>query len=116
LTSRETSPENSGLRLARLPDDGAPVLAVTGELDVYEAPALRTELFAIVDEGHARVVVDCAGMGFIDSAGLAVLVDAQRRLAGHGGELVLRGLRLPARRIFEITDTIGLFTLEAPIS
>jgi len=116
VPSRDPSRGSSGLRLARLPADPAPVLVVTGELDVYEAPAFRQELFAIVDEGHERVIVDCAGMGFIDSAGLAALVESQRRVVGHGGELVLRGIRPSARRIFEITDTVELFTFEAPLS
>jgi anti-sigma B factor antagonist len=102
--------------LARLPADPAPVLVVTGELDVYEAPTFRNELFAMVDEGHGRVIVDCSGMGFIDSAGLAVLVEAQRRVGVHDGELVLRGLRPASRRIFEITDLVGLFTLENALS
>jgi anti-anti-sigma factor len=55
-------------------------------------------------------------MGFIDSAGLASLVEAQRRLAPHDGELVLRGLRPPSRRIFEITDLVGLFRFEDSLS
>jgi anti-sigma B factor antagonist len=100
------------LVLARLPADPAPVLVVTGELDVYEAPAFRAELSAIIDEGHRRVVIDCAGMAFIDSAGLATLVDAHRRLAANDGELVLRAVRPASRRIFEITDLVTLFAFE----
>jgi anti-sigma B factor antagonist len=95
-----------------LPADPAPVLVVSGELDVYEAPAFRAELLSIIDEGHRRVVVDCAGMAFIDSAGLAALVDAQRRLVGIDGQLVLRAVRPSSRRIFEITDLVTLFAFE----
>jgi anti-anti-sigma factor len=100
------------LALTRLPSDPAPVLVLTGELDVYEAPVFRSELFSIIDEGHRRVVVDCAGMAFIDSAGLATLVDAQRRLAANDGQLVLRAVRSSSRRIFEITDLVTLFAFE----
>jgi anti-sigma B factor antagonist len=91
------------------------VLVVTGELDVYEAPAFRTELFAILDEGHARVVVDCSGMSFIDSAGLAALVESQRRLAARDGQLVLRGVQPASRRIFEITDLTDAFVFEGAV-
>jgi anti-anti-sigma factor len=115
LTPRDTSRSTPGLELVRLPADPAPVLVVTGEVDVYEAPAFRAELFAIIDEGHRRVVVDCAGMAFIDSAGVAALVDARRRLDAHDGELVLRALRPASRRIFEITDLVGLFGFEEPV-
>ena len=116
MTSRETGHEAAGLTVERLPADPAPVLVVRGELDVYEAPAFRNELFSVIDEGHDRVVIDCSGMAFIDSAGLAALVEAQRRLSGHPGELVLRGVRPAARRIFEITDLVDLFSFEGAVS
>jgi anti-sigma B factor antagonist len=115
LTSRETGRGTPGLHLARLPADPAPVLVVTGELDVYEAPTFRAELFDILDEGHRRVVVDCAGVSFIDSAGLAALVEAQRRLDGRDGQLVLRGLHDATKRIFEITDLTDAFTFEGAV-
>jgi anti-sigma B factor antagonist len=89
-----------------------PVLVVQGEVGVYEASAFRHELFALVDEGHSRVVVDCSGLAFLDSAGLATFVDAQRRLSARDGELVLRDLRPSTRRIFEITDLVELFSFE----
>jgi anti-sigma B factor antagonist len=112
LTPRHVSHAPTGLQLTRLPADPVPVLVVRGEIDVYEAPAFRTALFALVDEGHRRVVVDCSGLAFLDSAGLATFVDAQRRLEARGGELVLRGLRAATRRIFEITDLAELFSFE----
>jgi len=109
LTAHDTS---RGFRVRRQPADPAPVLAVAGELDVYEAPGFRNELEAILDEGHRRVVVDCSAMTFIDSAGLAALVDMRRRLEAHDGVLVLRGLSPRSRRIFEITDLVRLFELD----
>jgi anti-sigma B factor antagonist len=114
-SSRDTDHSGPGLTLTRLPDDPAPVLVVSGELDVYEAPAFRSELFSIIDEGHPRVVVDCSGMAFIDSAGLAALVDAHRRVAANDGQLVLRGVRPSSRRIFEITDLVTLFAFEGAV-
>ncbi len=112
MTRRDAGRGPAALHLARLPADPEPVLVVTGEVDVYEAPAFRGELFDLVDEGHPRVVVDCSGLEFLDSAGLAAFVDAQRRLAARDGALVLRNLRPAARRIFEITDLVELFSFE----
>ncbi len=98
-----------GLRLTRVADAAA-VLLVAGEVDVYEAPTFRNALFAIIDEGHDRLVVDCSGMTFIDSAGLAALVDARRRMGD--GEIVLRAVRPASRRVFEITELASLFSFE----
>jgi anti-sigma B factor antagonist len=112
VTQSETSRGTPALRLARLPADPAPVLVVTGEVDVYEAPTFRSELFGLLDEEHERIIVDCSGMNFIDSAGLAALVDAHRRAASRGGTIVLRGVRAASRRIFEITDLVNLFEFD----
>jgi anti-sigma B factor antagonist len=96
----------------RLPADPAPVIVIAGDVDVYEVPSFRAALGAVLDEGFERVVIDCSGMTFIDSAGLALLVDVQRRLAARGGELVLRGVRPASRRIFEITSLTTMFTFD----
>jgi anti-anti-sigma factor len=95
-----------GLQLVRLPADPVPVLVVSGELDVYEAPTFRAELSAMVEEGHERVVVDCMNMTFIDSAGLATLLDAARRLHARDGVLALRHVRPATRRLFEVAGVV----------
>lgn len=59
--------------------DGGPILAVEGEIDIANADVLREAL----DEhltGADRVTVDLTGVGYLDSAGLAVLFPHARRL------------------------------------
>lgn len=111
LTSRSTH-GTPGLELVRLPADPAPVLVVSGALDVYETPNFRNALFAIVDEGHDRVVVDCMGITFVDSSGLGVLVDASRRLHERDGSLVVRHAPPPTRRLFDLAGVDGYFEFD----
>jgi anti-sigma B factor antagonist len=91
---------------------GRDVVAVQGEIDVATSPALREELYALIDGGVSELVVDLSGLGFIDSSGLGVLVAALKHTRERGGQLVLAGLQQPARRVFEITDLTALFTIE----
>jgi anti-sigma B factor antagonist len=91
---------------------GRDVVVVQGEIDVATSPALREELYALIDGGVSELVVDLSGLGFIDSSGLGVLVAALKHTRERGGELVLSGLQQPARRVFEITDLTALFTIE----
>jgi anti-sigma B factor antagonist len=95
---------------------GREVVAVRGEIDVATSPALREELYAIIDGGARAVVVDLSGLGFIDSSGLGVLVAALKHMRERDGELVLAGLAQPALRVFEITDLTNLFTIEPAAS
>ena len=64
------------------------VIEAVGEVDLTTAPQLREELLAAV--GHAdkpAVIVDLSKVDFIDSAGLALLVEARKRLSPEGRTL-----------------------------
>ena len=61
-------------------DGGVALLTVVGELDLSTVPALRDALNRIRDRGVNRLVIDLAGVNFIDSVSVASLVNTQRRL------------------------------------
>ncbi|MBO0839878.1 MAG: STAS domain-containing protein [Sciscionella sp.] len=61
-------------------DAGLAIVGVSGELDMLTAPQLAQRLREPLDTS-AGVVLDLGGVGFLGSAGLAVLADAQRRAA-----------------------------------
>jgi anti-sigma B factor antagonist len=92
-------------------DGGTVTVTVEGEVDVATAPALRDELYRLIDRGTKRIVVDLGGMEFIDSTGLGVFVGALKRSREGGGELELRSLRPPARKIFDITGLSTAFNI-----
>lgn len=94
-------------------DDGAdgPRLRVQGEVDVYTSPALRDELYRLIDGGATHVVVDLTDMDFIDSSGLGVFVGALKRIRERSGELELRGLQPSTRKVLEITGLTQVFTI-----
>jgi anti-sigma B factor antagonist len=92
--------------------DGAHIVHVAGEVDLFTAPALREHLLSVIDSGAERIVVDLSGVGFLDSSGLGVLVGALKRLAETGqGRLLLAAAQQPVDRIFEITGIARVFTV-----
>ena len=71
---------------------GKVVVHIHGALDAAAAPALKDRLIDIIDsQGNRQVVLDLRAMTSVDLAGLLVLVDALKRMDGHGGDLVLSG-------------------------
>ena len=64
-------------------DRGVVVINVCGDVDAFEAPALKEQLFAGIDSGAERVVVDMTASHFIDSTGLGVLVAGLKRARGR---------------------------------
>jgi anti-sigma B factor antagonist len=85
--------------------NGHTVLAVRGEVDVYTAPRLRERIVELVSAGHRRIVVDLAGVEFLDSTGLGVLVGALKRVRSHEGDL---SLVCRAPRILDVLEITGL--------
>ena len=55
-------------------------ISVVGELDLDTAPILETALLAARDSGETSVLIDLSGCEFIDSSGLALIVQAWRDL------------------------------------
>jgi anti-sigma B factor antagonist len=113
MTSASASPGEHGEDFRLSTEEGAdgPVLRVEGEVDVYTSPALRDELYRIIEGGAERVVVDLAAMDFIDSSGLGVLVGALKRIRERSGDLELRSMQPPARKVLEITGLTQVFTI-----
>jgi anti-anti-sigma factor len=80
-------------------------LAVAGELDLATAPLLADHLAAVGAPG-ADVVLDLAGLTFLDSSGVTLLLGAARRAARDGWALRVAGLPEHARRVLELCGVL----------
>ena len=78
--------------------DAAPVVLVAGELDLSTVVSLRSSLLPL----GGRVVVNLAGVTFMDCSGVSVLVEAHNRLAAEGGGLRVRSPSGPVIRLLEL--------------
>jgi anti-sigma B factor antagonist len=92
-------------------ESDAIVLSLTGEVDLYTCPELKTELLRVIDEGAKVVVVDLSGTTFIDSTGLAVLIRGAERLRTSDGRLTVVVVDPSLRKIFEVTGLDRIFTI-----
>ncbi|HEY0358416.1 MAG TPA: STAS domain-containing protein [Mycobacteriales bacterium] len=79
------------------------VIAVTGELDIYTAPALRDALLDVVAAERSEIVVDLLGVAFLDSSALGVLVGGYKRVSTMGGHLRVACPPGPLTEIFRVT-------------
>jgi anti-anti-sigma factor len=69
--------------------DGAVRVSLRGELDLASARQMEERFTSIDEQGPSRVVVDLAGLAFMDSSGLRALLLVDARAREHGYELVL---------------------------
>ncbi len=82
--------------------DDAVVVSLAGELDLYNANAVRDVLLECCAESPDRLIVDLSGVKFIDSTALGVLIEARTRLPNRRGFL-LAAPGLETRRALEIS-------------
>jgi anti-anti-sigma factor len=83
-------------------DQGITVL-LSGELDMAEAKRLEHELLTLEQGGPRRIVLDLSQLTFLDSHGLAALLDAAEQAQRFGCELVLVPPPDPIMQILRIT-------------
>jgi anti-sigma B factor antagonist len=88
------------------------VVTLTGEVDLYTAPALEQSLEGVVALGGTSVAVDLAEVTFVDSTTLEVLLRYHERFRGLGGGLVIVTDDRRVLRTFEITGLDDVFTIE----
>ena len=82
---------------------GYVVVSAAGEIDAGTERALRDVLTSVPTHGALRVVVDLAGVTFMASSGIGVLMAARRVLAAEGGSLMLASPRGEVAQILSLT-------------
>ena len=91
------------------------ILKPIGRLDSLSCRELETRLLAALDETKT-VAVDCAGMEYISSAGLRVLLVAAKHNRAGGNRLALAALRENPREVFEISGFSAIFTIYSTVA
>lgn len=90
--------------------DGSQVVVTpVGELDAHNCGELGEALTAATDADNADVVVDAAGLSFIDSSAISELLRLREQLSDQGGSLTLINVQPSVRRVLEITGLLDTF-------
>ena len=98
-----------------MPDASTVILRPIGAIDLARAPALAVDAATEIRAGH-HVIVDLGGVSFIDSSGVASLMNALRRATRAGlGFAVICGDGQPRRAIetLRLIDTLNVGADEA---
>ena len=107
----------SGLTMANLkilytepPSDGRADMSVVvvGEIDLVTAAQLESALGEAVEGSRRGVNLDLSRVEFIDARGIGVIVEARRRAAASGHELVITAASKAVRRVVSLCDLDGL--------
>jgi anti-sigma B factor antagonist len=84
---------------------GVPVVEAAEEIDITNAPALRSALLSAAAHGHGTLVAEMTRPRFCDSSGLHTLLTAHKRAQAEGGELLLV---IPAAAVLRVLELTGM--------
>jgi anti-sigma B factor antagonist len=92
-----------------------PIVAVSGEVDVYSAPSLKDNITELLESGTNTLIVDLSGVAFLDSTGLGALVEARAATSEAGGSLPVVCSQERILKLFTITGLDGVFTIHPTV-
>ena len=95
---------------AKTVENGKATFTLKGRLDATAAPELEREVKSSLD-GVKTLVFDFMELDYISSAGLRVLLYAQK-VMNHQGEMTIRNANAAVKEIFEITGFLEILTVE----
>lgn len=85
------------------------IIALEGEIDLHESPNVRATLRPLIEGKAPRIYIDMAEVTYIDSSGLAVLIDTMQRIANYGGKFGLISIRPAVLTVLEIARLDQVF-------
>ena len=87
------------------------VLEIEGEIDLNSSPAMRKKFDELIKSSASKIVINFQNVNYIDSSGLATIIEMLQRLKKVHGELRMSNLPQKIKNLFEITKIDKLFQM-----
>jgi anti-sigma B factor antagonist len=92
--------------------DSTAIVDVSGDIDLASSPEVRRALLHEVrDNRRPRVVLNLSAVGYIDSSGVASLVEGLKASRDIGSRFILVGLSGPAREVLQLSRLVKVFEI-----
>ncbi len=98
------------MAIEKIINGDAATLVVSGRLDMQMAPELEEELDSVLD-GIKDLTLDMSGLEYVSSAGLRVILKAQKTMNVQGS-MKLTGVNDTIMEVFDITGFLDILTIE----
>jgi len=89
----------------------ATIVAIKGDVDLYSSPSVRKVIIALTEKKTPVILVDLNGVSYMDSSGVATLVEGLQQTGKYKGRFKLFGLGLAVREVFELSRLDKVFEI-----
>ena len=100
------------MTIAIEPTAAATSVPLQGQINSANAAAIEAQVLALVDGGTKNLILDFAGLDYISSAGLRMVLVVAKRLKQESGLLVLCGMQPHVREVFDISGFLAILNVE----
>ncbi len=97
-------------------EDGLHIIALEGEIDLACSPELREILDAHAKAKRPALVLDFLAVKYVDSSGLATLVEYVRKVQDFGGKLALASVNTRVRTILDLVRLSEIFPIFSTVA
>ncbi|NOZ61187.1 MAG: STAS domain-containing protein [Calditrichaeota bacterium] len=87
------------------------ILKIAGDVDLYSSPQVRKKILALMKKKIENLLVDLDGVSYMDSSGVATLVEALQLMNKRHGKLKLFNLKPAIRDVFELSRLDKVFDI-----
>ena len=90
---------------------GILICYMVGEIDINTSPQVKKTFDKLIGTKKDKVILNFKNVSYVDSSGLATLVEILKGLRSYGGKLKLTNLSTKVKNLFEITKLDRLFDI-----
>jgi anti-sigma B factor antagonist len=87
------------------------ILPLEGEIDLHVSPDVAESLRTMTAKKPKEVVIDLTKVTYLDSSGLAVLIEAMQNVQEYGGRFAVAGVQESVKHIFDIARLDQVFQI-----
>ena len=92
-------------------EQGVTVLALRGKLDSFSAQGFETKVLGLIEANNLKLIIDCAQLEYVSSAGLRIFYVVANRLQAAGGKLAFCAVNENIKHVFDIVDLSNEFLI-----
>ncbi len=115
-TKSESEPPVSRSPIRKAKPGSHRILALEGEIDMSVSPRVAADLRALIRDKPEKVVIDLSKVSYIDSSGLAVLINGMQKVEAYRGKLYLVGMREAVQIVFETSRLDQAFRIRRNVA
>jgi anti-sigma B factor antagonist len=93
------------------PKSGLVVCHIDGEIDINSSPDIKKAFDKLITQKTPKIVINLSRVTYVDSSGLATLVEILKNMRSYGGRMRLANMSSKIKSLFEITKLEKLFEI-----